>query len=31
MIHIFIIGTKKNTKNYQDWPKKCNHWHVSRM
>jgi len=31
LIHILIIGAKKNTKNYQDWSKKCNHWHVSRM
>jgi len=31
LIHVFVIGTKKNTKNYQGWSKKCNYWHVSRM
>jgi len=28
---IFIIGTKKDTKNYQIWSKECNYWSVSRM
>jgi len=30
-MRIFIIGTKKDTKNYQIWSKKCNYWYVSRM
>jgi len=31
MIHTLIIGTKKDTKNNQDWSKKCDHRYVSRM